>query len=113
MPSRSRRRYRGASRSAKASSICWEVQAAVGSSVTLKCNTWRRRCSNTMNTNSTFMVTVGTVKQSIDTNWPRHGEAIDRHQLAKVVVKKRLPGLSRWPAEGSQNSGDGTLGHRD
>jgi hypothetical protein len=27
-----------------------------------------RRCSSTMNTNSTFMVTVGTVKKSIDTS---------------------------------------------
>ena len=51
----------------EASIICWEVQAAVGWSVTLKCNTWRRRCSITMNTNSNFNVIVGTVKKSIET----------------------------------------------
>jgi hypothetical protein len=33
--------------------------------------------------------------------------------LADVVVKKRLPRLSRWPAECSENSGDGTLGDFD
>ena len=42
-----------------------------------------------------------------------HGEEIDRHQLAEVVVKKRLRGLSRWPAEGSENTGDGALRHCD
>jgi hypothetical protein len=36
-----------------------QVHAAVGCSVTLKCSTSRRRCSRTMNTNSTLMVTVG------------------------------------------------------
>ena len=56
--------------SEKASRICWDVQAAVGCSVTLKCNTLRRRCSNTMNTKSTFIVIVGTEKKSIDTSWP-------------------------------------------
>ena len=33
-----------------------EVQAAVGWSVTLKCSTSRRLCSNTMNTNRTLRV---------------------------------------------------------
>jgi hypothetical protein len=47
------------------------------------------------------MVTVGTVKKS------------HRNQLADVVVKKRLPGLTRRPAKGSQNSRDGALGDRD
>ena len=47
---------------AKASMICWDVQAAEGCSVTLKCSTSRRRCSSTTNTNSTFIVIVGTVK---------------------------------------------------
>jgi len=51
----------------KASTICREVQAKVGCSVTWKCSTSRRRCSNTRNTNSTFMVAVGTVKKSMDT----------------------------------------------
>ena len=44
--------------------MCCEVQAAVGCSVTAKCSTWRRRWSSTKNTNSTFMVIVGTVKKS-------------------------------------------------
>ena len=60
----------GWSRSAKASIICCAVQAAVGCSVTAKCSTWRRRYSNTKNTNSTFMLIVGTVKKSIETIWP-------------------------------------------
>ena len=34
--------YLGASRSTKASTICWDVQAAVGCSVTLKCEPRRR-----------------------------------------------------------------------
>jgi hypothetical protein len=37
----------------------------------------------------------------------RHREEVDRHQLADVVVKKHLLRLSRWPAECSENSGDG------
>src|SRR5438034_641459 len=94
-------RYCGASRSAKASMICWDVQAAVGCSVTLKCSTSRRRCSSTMNTNSTRIVIVGTVKKSIDT------------KLADVVVKERFPGLSRWPPEGPEDSGDRALGDPD
>src|SRR5262249_2288214 len=36
----------------------------------IECSTCRRRCSSTRNTNSTLMVTVGTVKKSIDTIWP-------------------------------------------
>ena len=43
----------------------------------------------------------------------RHREEIDRHQLADVVVKKRLPRLSRWPAECSEYSGDRALGDFD
>ena len=43
----------------------------------------------------------------------RHRKEVDRHQLADVVVKKRLPRLSRWSAECSENSGDGTLGDFD
>src|SRR5215467_6512301 len=44
------------------------VQAAVGCSVTLKCNTRRRSCANTMNTYSTRKVAVGTVRKSIETD---------------------------------------------
>src|SRR5215470_14586756 len=44
------------------------VQAAVGCSVTLKCNTRRRSYANTMNTYSTRKVAVGTVRKSIETN---------------------------------------------
>ena len=44
-----------------------EVQAGVEWSVTLKCSTSRRLCSNTMNTNRTLRVIVGTVKRSIET----------------------------------------------
>ncbi len=40
----------------------------------------------------------------------RHGKEINRHQLADVVVKKCLPGLSRRPAECAENSGDRALG---
>jgi hypothetical protein len=43
----------------------------------------------------------------------RHGEEIDGHQLAEVVVKKRLPALRRWPADASEKSGDGALGNGD
>jgi len=43
----------------------------------------------------------------------RHRKEVDRHQLADVVVKKRLPRLSRRPAECSENSGNGTLGDFD
>ena len=43
----------------------------------------------------------------------RHREEIDGYQLTEVVVKKRLPRLSRWPAESSENSGDGALGDLD
>jgi hypothetical protein len=43
----------------------------------------------------------------------RHRKEVDRHQLADVVVEKRLPRLSWWPTECSENSGDGTLGDFD
>src|SRR5713226_4896762 len=39
----------------------------------------------------------------------RHREEVDRHQLAEMVVKKRLPSLTRWPAECSENSRDRAL----
>ena len=42
-----------------------------------------------------------------------NGKEIDRNQLADVVVKKRLPGLTRRPAKASQNSRDRALGDRD
>jgi hypothetical protein len=40
----------------------------------------------------------------------RHRKEINRHQLADVVVKKRLPGLSRRSAECPEDSGDRALG---
>src|SRR5215469_9551097 len=88
------------SRSSKASTICSAVQAAVGCSVTLKCSTWRRRCSSTMNTNNTFKVSVGTVKKLID-------------HLTQVIVKKGLPRLTGWLGKPAQNARDGALGDGD
>src|SRR5262249_57615699 len=96
---RSRMRYLGASRSAKVSTICWEVQSAVGCSVTLKCSTCRRRCSSTRNTNSTLIGDRG------------HGKEIDRHHLADVVAKKSLPGLVGWPRPLAEDAADGPLRH--
>ena len=43
----------------------------------------------------------------------RHGKEIDGHHLTEMVVEKGLPRLTRWPAEPSQNSGDGAFGDRD
>src|SRR5262249_25619616 len=97
MRSRSRMRYLGASRSAKASTICWEVQSAVGCSVTLKCSTCRRRCSSTRNTKQYPHGDRG------------HCKEIDRHHLADVVAKKSLPGLAGWPRQPSEDAGDGPL----
>src|SRR5215471_6764986 len=94
MQSRSRSRYWGASWLAKASTICWDVQAAEGCSVTWKCSTSRRRCSNTRNTNSTFIVIVGTVKKSIGDH------------LTKVVVQECLPGLAGSLRQLPEKSGD-------
>lgn len=39
----------------------------------------------------------------------RHRKEINRHQLADVVMKKRLSGLSRRLAECPENSGDRAL----
>src|SRR5215813_8380007 len=97
MRSRSRMRYLGASRSAKVSTICWEVQSAVGCSVTLKCSTCRRRCF-----------------QHEEHEQHPHGDRghckeIDRHHLADVVAKKSLPGLAGSPRQLSEDSRDGSL----
>jgi len=43
----------------------------------------------------------------------RHGEEMHGHHLAEVVVEKCLPRLMGRPTESSQNSRDGTVGHRD
>lgn len=43
----------------------------------------------------------------------RRRKEIDRHQLTEVVVKKRLPSLSRWPAKCSEDSGHRALGDLD
>jgi|SRR5579863_6822284 len=43
----------------------------------------------------------------------RHRKEVDRHQLAEVVVQKRLPRLSRWPVKRSENSRDRALGDLD
>jgi hypothetical protein len=37
------------------------------------------------------------------------GKEIDRHHLADVVAKKRLPGLAWWPRQLSEDSRDGSL----
>ena len=87
--------------SAKASTICWVVHAAVGWSVTLKCSTSRRRCSNTMNTNSIFKVIVGTVKK------------FNRNHLTEVIAQERLPSLAGRPRQSSEDSGDSTFGNLD
>ena len=50
--------------------ICCAVHSAVGCSVTLKCSTRRRSCASTTNTNNTLNCSVGTVKKSMETNWP-------------------------------------------
>jgi hypothetical protein len=42
-----------------------------------------------------------------------HREEINRHELAEVVARKRLPRLGRRPVECSENSGDGALGDFD
>ena len=39
----------------------------------------------------------------------RYGEKVDRDQLAEVVVKKRLPSLTRRPPDSSEHSGDRAL----
>jgi hypothetical protein len=43
----------------------------------------------------------------------RYREEIDRHQLTEVVVKKRLPSLTRRPPESSEHSGNRALGDLD
>jgi len=43
----------------------------------------------------------------------RHRKEINRDHMAEMVVKKRLPGLTRWPPESTENSGDGALGDLD
>src|SRR5215471_1384929 len=101
MLSRSRRRYRGIFRSAKASTICWDVKAAEGCSVTPKCSTSRRRCSNTMNTKRNLQGDRG------------YGEEIDRNHLAEVIVEERLPGLAGRPRQFPEDAGDSTLGDLD
>src|SRR5882724_2189991 len=67
MPSRSRRRYCGASSQGNVSTTCCAVHCAVGCCVTLKCTMRRRSCTRITNTNSTLKVTVGTVKKSQET----------------------------------------------
>src|SRR5215469_3233308 len=94
MLSRSRSRYWGASRLAKASTICWDVQAAQGYSVTWKCSTSRRRCSNTRNTNNTFIVIVGS-------------EEVDGNHLTQVIVQEGLPGLTGSSRQLPEQPGDG------
>src|ERR1039458_4321851 len=63
-------RYRGASRSVKASTICCATHSDVGCSVTPKRSTFLRWCSTTRNTKSTRNLTVGTVKKSVATISP-------------------------------------------
>jgi hypothetical protein len=72
------------------------VQAPVGCSVTLKCNTLRRSCSSTINTNSTLMVIVGTVKKSED-------------GLTQNNVRTDVSLLVRWPVIFGHS---GTIGAR-
>src|SRR5215831_5193199 len=93
MRSRSRMRYLGASRSAKVSTICWEVQSAVGCSVTL--------------------LPTAVFQHQEHEQYPHgdrgHCKEIDRHHLADVVAKKSLPGLAGWPRPLSEDAGDGPL----
>src|SRR4030095_15332520 len=100
-------RQRAASLSANASTICCAVQAAVGCSVTLKCSTWRRPCSSTIN-----MFQHDKYEQHLHRErW--HGKEVGRDDLPDMGVQESLPGLGRRPAELSQNAGDGTLGDVD
>src|SRR5215471_7071562 len=80
-PSRSRMRYRGASRSANASTICWAVQNAVGCSVTPK-----------LQHLAAPMLQHYEHEQNPQAD-RRHGEEIHRDHLAEVVVQERLPCL--------------------
>ncbi len=50
--------------------VCCAVHSALGCSVTLKCSTRRRSCASTTSTNNTLNCSVGTVKKSMETNWP-------------------------------------------
>jgi len=76
--SRSRIRYRGASRSANASTSCRAVHSAVGCSLTLKCNFAPPGHQHDEN------------KQHLPCD-RLHGEEVDRNHLPEVILQKRLP----------------------
>lgn len=81
MESRSRSRYRVASPSEKASTVCWPVRSAVGRSVTQKCSTLLRRCSMIRNTKRYTQA------------YGRNREEVYGDDLAQVIPQEGLPGL--------------------